>query len=79
MPTIKLIENCEWNDWQLGDCSATCGGGTRVDIRTKAKVEAHGGTCDDNENEREVDCNTEDCPRNHWRQIIYKLIEVSFY
>ena len=60
----EFVENCEWNDWQLGECSVSCGGGTRVDTRTKAKVEAYGGTCDENENQREVACNTEDCPRN---------------
>ena len=66
----SIIENvvdpidCEWNEWQLGGCSVSCGGGTRIDTRTKAKVEAYGGTCDANGNQREVACNTEVCPRN---------------
>ena len=59
-----FTENCEWNEWELGGCSVSCGGGTRVDTRTKAKVEAFGGTCDANGDKREVTCNTEDCPRN---------------
>ena len=59
-----LIENCEWNDWQFGECSVSCGGGTRVDTRTKAKEEAYGGTCEEDGNQREVECNIEECPRN---------------
>lgn len=58
-------ENCEWNEWQLGECSVSCGGGTRMDTRTKAKVEAYGGTCEDNGNQREVECNIEECPRKY--------------
>ena len=54
--------DCEWDDWQLGDCSVTCGGGIRVDTRTKTVKEQYGGICDPMGNQREEPCNADDCP-----------------
>ena len=53
--------DCEWNDWVLGDCSQSCGGGTRTDTRTKNVTEEHGGECDQIA-EMEESCNVQECP-----------------
>ena len=61
-----MIENvvapidCEWNEWQIGDCSKTCGGGSRSNTRTKKVEEAHGGICEGESTIRES-CNTMEC------------------
>ena len=54
--------HCEWNDWQLGECSKTCGGGTRINSRTKKTEEANGGICEGEAIMQDV-CNTQACPR----------------
>ena len=53
--------DCEWNDWQHGACSKPCGGGTRINTRTKKREEENGGTCE-GASKIEEDCNTEACP-----------------
>ena len=58
---IKLAIHCEWNDWILGECSQTCGTGTRTNTRTKSIVEEHGGTCTGQTSEIES-CNIQECP-----------------
>jgi len=52
--------HCEWNDWVLGECSDSCGTGTRTNTRTKSVVEANGGTCTGQNSEVEA-CNTNPC------------------
>ena len=53
--------NCEWNEWQIGECSNTCEGGMRLNNRTKKVEEMHGGICE-GENTVNEPCNTQDCP-----------------
>ena len=61
--------DCEWNDWQVGECSVTCAGGSRTNSRTKNIEESDGtdevGTCDGDATMVE-DCNTQDCPRKYY-------------
>lgn len=57
--------DCTWGDWELGECSVTCAGGTRVDTRAKATEEMHGGKCDPEGDLRVEVCNTEKCPPIH--------------
>ena len=63
----SIIENvgapidCEWNEWQIGECSKTCGGGTRSNNRTKKVEEMHGGICE-GESAVSESCLTQDCP-----------------
>ena len=54
--------DCEWSDWQIGECSQTCGGGARTDSTTKRTEEVNGGTCEGSTTKHEV-CNMQDCPR----------------
>ena len=42
-PSIDHIVNCEWGDWIIGDCSQTCGEGTRINTREPKIVAEHGG------------------------------------
>ena len=59
--TITIV-HCEWNDWIIGECSKSCGGGTRVDTRT-VKVEAkHGGDTCPGPTSIEKSCNVQECP-----------------
>ena len=58
--------DCEWNPWVLGECSESCGKGTRIDTRTKNVTEAHGGECEtvDTLDTITEDCNLQECPGN---------------
>ena len=58
-----ILVDCTWNDWELGDCSVTCGGGTRIATRTVATNAMYGGTCDPEFDVKVEHCNTDDCPR----------------
>ena len=53
--------HCEWDDWIIGECSQTCGTGTRVNTRTKKVLEEYGGTCSGQASKTE-ECNTNPCP-----------------
>ena len=37
--------DCKWSDWQIGECSQSCGGGIRTNNRSKIVEEANGGKC----------------------------------
>ena len=59
---MSFSVNCEWNNWEKGTCSKTCGGGTQTNTRT-IKVEAsEGGTECTGESSETLDCNTQECP-----------------
>ena len=54
--------HCVWDDWKIGDCSVTCGEGTRKDTRTQ-KVEADfGGDECDGSNATIGTCSKPNCP-----------------
>ena len=58
-----LAIHCEWDGWVLGECSAECGTGTRVNTRIKLIEEANGGTCTGEPTETE-ECKIKECPGN---------------
>ena len=68
-----IVVDCTWNEWELGECSVTCAGGTQVDTRTIATQEMHGGYCDPEGDMRVETCNTEACPS----KLIYRLSKYS--
>ena len=45
----------------LGDCSNSCGGGVRINVREKTVQEMYGGTCEGNPTFEES-CNLQECP-----------------
>ena len=57
-----LAIHCAWGDWTLGECSVTCGIGTRVDTRVKTIMESNGGKCDGCDIKIESCINVEECP-----------------
>ena len=69
---IFPIVNCVWNEWQIGECSKTCGGGTRTNTRTKKVQEAHGGTCEGHATSKE-ECNAQECPPSKQQKFVYYL------
>ena len=53
--------HCVWKEWEEGECSVTCGIGTKMNTRTKLVVEANGGTCSGQSTEIK-ECKSDDCP-----------------
>ena len=56
-----LSVDCEWGEWELGDCSKSCGGGVRLNYREKTVEEMFGGTCEGYPTFEEH-CNPQNCP-----------------
>ena len=67
--------DCTWEEWTIGNCNATCGGGIRTDTREKKTAERGGGYCDETYS-REVACNTQACPRKN--TLLIKLLLSKF-
>ena len=59
MSILKV--HCKWDKWVTGECSKTCGTGTRTNTRDKSITEAYGGTCTGQPTEIE-ECNPQKCP-----------------
>ena len=55
--------DCVWGEWQIGDCSKTCGVGIVTMTRIKIVEEAYGGKCEGGSTMQES-CNKQDCPGN---------------
>ena len=53
--------HCEWNGWNVGQCSVSCGYGTRHNTRTKRVHEKDGGSCSGSSSET-VSCFERECP-----------------
>ena len=69
--------DCEWQDWQHGVCSVTCGGGNRTNTRTKSVEENHGGMCIGDPKVIE-ECNTKNCPVDcEWQEWQYGECSVT--
>ena len=64
MIVFILAVHCEWDEWILGECSATCGAGTRTNTRVKLVEESNGGTCDGQTIEIE-ECQVSECPSKY--------------
>ena len=54
--------DCQWNDWTIGTCSATCGDGTRTNTRTKKAFAAYGGEECNGPAYIQESCNIQACP-----------------
>ena len=54
--------DCEWSAWTIGQCSKSCGVGSKTKTRTKITVEAHGGSCTGTATGTEVCSNQNSCP-----------------
>lgn len=58
----SIIVDCEWDEWKIGECSLTCGGGIQIKSRRFKIVAANGGNeCEGSSNYTQ-DCNLQECP-----------------
>lgn len=62
--------DCEWSDWQTGECSVTCGGGSRTNSRSKTVEEKYNGVCIGEPTAQEG-CNDQHCPGKIVLYLIY--------
>ena len=76
LENVGAPTDCEWNEWQIGKCSKTCGGGTRSNYRTKKVEEMHGGFCE-GESTGSESCFTQDCPGSISDFNIFTFITIS--
>ena len=64
-PGIYLIHisvDCEWDDWQIGECDEPCGGGFRTKTRVPKVDEKHGGNVCIGHSKINESCNIQECP-----------------
>ena len=60
----SLVVDCEWNAWNNGTCTKSCGGGSRNNTRTEKTSVAFGGDkCVGPASIIEA-CNAKECPGN---------------
>ena len=63
--TALIPVDCQWEEWEVGACTKTCGGGTRIDTRHEKVQAAHGGAeCSGLSNTTKA-CNLHECPGNN--------------
>jgi hemicentin len=67
LPGGKVLQavqasDCVWDDWSVfGECSHSCGGGSRARFRGRKGPEGGGAECV-GMNQEEVSCQTQECP-----------------
>ena len=63
---LRFVVDCLWDEWKIGMCDKSCGGGTRTDIRVpKVDVEHGGQECTGPSTVTES-CNVQECPGKHF-------------
>ena len=71
-----FLVDCVWDEWEIGECSKSCGGGNRTNVRIP-KVEAkHGGEECQGESETTEECNTLSCPGSIF--LVLKILICQF-
>ena len=58
--------HCEWDDWELGECSTTCGGGNRTKTRKEKVSSAFGGDECSGPPSITESCNVGECPGKNY-------------
>ena len=71
-------KDCTWDNWKKGECSVTCGGGTRTETRDMTARAVNGGYCNLNGGSRIVECNTHACPRRLSNIVTFLDYKFSF-
>ena len=54
--------DCQWNDFTVGTCSATCGTGMRTNTRTEKVSAAYGGEVCNGPASIQLTCYNPECP-----------------
>ena len=57
-----MLVNCEWDEWNDGECSKSCGGGVRTNTRIEKVNAAFGGKECNGFSTIEESCNIQECP-----------------
>ena len=70
--------DCQWNDWTIGTCSATCGDGTRTNTRTEKVFAAYGGEECNGPASIQESCNIQMCPGMKTLLILYVIHSFVF-
>ena len=66
-----ILVHCEWDEWKIGECDKTCGGGVRMNTRIKKTEAKYGGEECTGSSKSFQYCNLQSCPGN-------SLLYVSF-
>ena len=77
---LILAIDCVWGEWVAGQCSTTCGIGSRVSAREKLVEEANGGNCSGRSTKTE-ECTVQECPGTdlrYLRQVLETLNKYSY-
>ena len=56
------LVDCQWAQWQIGDCSETCGDGVRENHRVKLTEALFGGAPCEGKSKATESCNNGICP-----------------
>ena len=65
--------DCQWDDWRIGECSKTCGGGQRLNIRNRKIEAANGGKDCLGRSTETVGCYEGDCPGKSFHLKMLKM------
>ena len=57
-----FVVDCEWDEWMIGECSKTCGGGLLTKSRKLKVDEARGGLECTGDPVVSESCNVQECP-----------------
>ena len=54
--------DCKWNEFTpIGDCTKSCGGGTRLSFRDRSQIAFNGGQECEGDNHEHLPCNVQPC------------------
>ena len=59
---MKIVVDCEWDDWQVEACDKSCGGGLLKKTREPKMAEQHGGEECTGHSSVTESCNIQECP-----------------
>ena len=57
-----MLVDCEWDEWQVGECDKACGGGFLTKTRVAKVDEKHGGKACTGHPSVTESCNVHECP-----------------
>lgn len=72
--------HCEWSEWGIGECSVTCGDGSRTNTRKEQTKAKNGGDTCDGDTSKVEPCKDEECPGyNKLSNVFYPLMYMAFF
>ena len=58
----SIVVDCDWDDWQVGECDKSCGGGLFTKNRVPKVDEQYGGEACTGRSTVTESCNIQECP-----------------